>query len=208
MARRSEHSKEEIRDMALAAAEHIINADGLAGLSARKITAKIGYTVGTLYLVFKNLDDLILTINARTLDAMAVNMQQALQKCRQPRTCVVAMGRAYVEFATSNPQLWNMVFEHRLPEGEQVPDWFADKVNKLFQLVESQLTLLLDNQTEKKIDLASKAIWCGVHGICSLAITGKLEINNIESINLLTDSLINNYLAGLSMGLSSGSKGE
>ena len=89
MARRSEHSKEEIRDMALAAAQDIVKAEGLAGLSARKIAKKIGYTVGTLYLVFKNQDDLILTINARTLDALAAKMQDALQKCRQPRTCIV-----------------------------------------------------------------------------------------------------------------------
>lgn len=183
--------------MALAAAEEIVKAEGLAGLSARKIAKKIGYTVGTLYLVFKNLDELILTINARTLDALAVKMQDVLQKCRQPRTCIVAMGRAYVEYATGNPRLWNMVFEHRLPEGEDVPPWFAAKVNKLFQLVESQLTPLLENHSEKKIDLASKAVWCGVHGICSLAVTGKLEISDTESVNALTDSLINNYLAGL-----------
>ena len=197
MARRSEHSKEEIRDMALAAAQDIVKAEGLAGLSARKIANKIGYTVGTLYLVFKNQDDLILTINARTLDALAAKMQDALQKCRQPRTCIVAMGRAYVDYASDNPQLWSMVFEHRLPPGEEVPPWFAVKVNKLFQLVEQQLTPLLENHSEKKIDLASRALWCGVHGICSLAVTGKLEINDAESINALTDSLINNYLAGL-----------
>ena len=197
MARRSEHSKEEIRDMALAAAQDIVKAEGLAGLSARKIAKRIGYTVGTLYLVFKNQDDLILTINARTLDALAAKMQDALQKCRQPRTCIVAMGRAYVDYASDNPQLWSMVFEHRLPPGEEVPPWFAVKVNKLFQLVEQQLTPLLENHSEKKIDLASRALWCGVHGICSLAVTGKLEINDAESINALTDSLINNYLAGL-----------
>ena len=94
MARRSEHSKEQIRDMALEAAETIVATDGLAGLSARKIAKQIGYTVGTLYLVFRNLDDLVLHVNARTLDAMFVKMQESLQKCRTPRTCVVAMGRA------------------------------------------------------------------------------------------------------------------
>ncbi|MGD8592637.1 MAG: TetR/AcrR family transcriptional regulator [Gammaproteobacteria bacterium] len=204
MARRSEHSKEQIRDMALEAAETIVATDGLAGLSARKIAKQIGYTVGTLYLVFRNLDDLVLHVNARTLDAMFVKMQESLQKCRTPRTCVVAMGRAYVEFATDHPNRWNMVFEHQLAEDEQVPHWFADKVNKMFHLVEMQLIPLLEHQSEKKIDMVSKAIWCGVHGICSLAVTGKLDIRDAESIHVLTDSLINNYLAGLATTL----KGE
>ena len=204
MARRSDHSKEQIREMALKAAESIVEEQGLAGLSARKIAAKIGYTVGTLYLVFKNLDDLILNISARTLDALFGNMRDVVQKCQQPRTCVVAMGRAYVEFATQNPMGWSMVFEHRLPDGEELPHWFVEKVNKMFELVELQLTPLLEHQSEKEIDLVSKALWCGVHGICSLAVTGKLEIDDAKSINVLTDSLINNYLAGLMTNL----KGE
>ena len=204
MARRSEHSKEQIRDMALVAAEKIAAKDGLSGLSARKIAKEIGYTVGTLYLVFRNLDDLVLHVNARTLDALYEQMQRSLQKCRQPRTCVVGLGRAYVQFATDNPKLWNMVFEHQLTEDDQVPHWFADKVNKMFQLVETQLIPLLEHHSEKKIDMVSKAIWCGVHGICSLAVTGKLDIRDAESINVLTDSLINNYLAGLATTL----KGE
>lgn len=197
MARRSEHSKEQIREMALAAAEDIAETDGLAGLSARKIAKQIGYTVGTLYLVFRNLDDLVLHVNARTLDALHEKMLAALQKCRLPRTCVVALGRAYVEFATENPKRWNMVFEHQLAEGEVVPDWYAKKVNKMFQLVRSQLSPLLENHSEKKIDMVSTTIWCGVHGICSLAVTGKLDISDAEPIHILTDSLINNYLAGL-----------
>lgn len=204
MARRSEHSKEQIREMALVAAEKIVKADGLVGLSARKIAKEIGYTVGTLYLVFKNLDDLILHVNARTLDALYIKMQESIHKCRLPRTCVVAMGRAYVEFATRNPKRWNMIFEHQLVEDEPVPHWFTEKVNKMFQLVEMQLTPLLEQQPEKTIDMVAKAIWCGVHGICSLAVTGKLDIGGAESINVLTDSLINNYLAGLTTAL----KGE
>jgi AcrR family transcriptional regulator len=204
MARRSEHSKEQIRDMALDAAEQIVEDQGLTGLSARKIAKQIGYTVGTLYLVFRNLDDLILHVNSRTLDALFAKMQDSLQKCRTPRTCVLAMGRAYVDFATENPKLWNMVFEHQLPEGEEVPYWFVDKVNNMFRLVQLQLTPLLENQSEKKIDLVSNTLWCGVHGICSLAVTGKLEISDAESIHVLTDSLINNYLAGIASTL----KGE
>ena len=204
MARRSDHSKEQIREMALSAAEKIVQAQGFAKLSARKIAQQIGYTVGTLYVVFRNLDDLVLHVNARTLDALYETMQAAVQKCRQPRTCVVAMGRAYVDFATQHPNRWNMVFEHQLTEEEHIPAWFADKVEKMFQLVQVQLTPLLEGQSEKKLDQVSKALWCGVHGICSLTVTGKLEIGDTESIHGLTDSLINNYLAGLAMTL----KGE
>ena len=53
MARRSDHSREELREMAITAAEQIVVEQGYEGLSARKVAAAIGYTVGTLYLVFR-----------------------------------------------------------------------------------------------------------------------------------------------------------
>ena len=63
MGRRNEHSRAELREIALQAAEHLVAEGGLAALSTRKVAAHIGYTVGSLYLVFHNLDDLIIQMN-------------------------------------------------------------------------------------------------------------------------------------------------
>lgn len=63
MGRRNEHTREELREISLRAAEQLVTAHGLDGLSARKVASAIGYTVGSLYMVFRNLDDLILQMN-------------------------------------------------------------------------------------------------------------------------------------------------
>ena len=47
MARRSDHSREELYDLALSAAREIAEAEGLRGLTARRIAEKIGYTPGS-----------------------------------------------------------------------------------------------------------------------------------------------------------------
>ncbi len=70
MARRSDHSREQLADMALAAAAALAERDGLRGVTARGIAREIGYTVGTLYNVFDNLDDLLRHMNAATMDAL------------------------------------------------------------------------------------------------------------------------------------------
>jgi AcrR family transcriptional regulator len=197
MARRSDHSKEEIREMALTAAEQIVAREGYNGLSARKVAKEIGYTVGTLYLVFTNLDDLILHVNARTLDKLYIHLQQASEKCRQPNTCVVAIARAYVDFATQKPHRWNMIFDHSLPDGEAIPTWFARKVAAMFELVEEQLQPLMKNQSRRKLAQIARTLWCGVHGICALAVKNKLEVTDVESVQQLTDSLVKHFLAGL-----------
>ncbi|MEW8024885.1 MAG: hypothetical protein AB2803_14445 [Candidatus Thiodiazotropha sp.] len=70
MARRSDHSHEKIHVMALEAAEQIILEQGHPCLAACKVASEIGYTAGALYLDFENLNNLILHINAHTLDRL------------------------------------------------------------------------------------------------------------------------------------------
>ena len=70
MGRRSDHSRDELYTMALAAARKIAEKEGLRGLTARRIAREIGYTVGTLYNLFDNLDGLIVHLNGTTLDTL------------------------------------------------------------------------------------------------------------------------------------------
>jgi Uncharacterized protein conserved in bacteria len=204
MARRGEHSREEIRGMALAAAERIVAQQGYTGLSARKIAAEIGYTVGSLYLVFRNLDDLILHINVRTLDQLSSTLDQAIATCAQPEACLIALGRAYIRFASEQRHRWRLIFEHRLPEDEALPAWYKDQVMGLFDKVERQLSFLAPQHSRQEIGLAARALWGGVHGICVLALTGKLDVVGVQSVVGLAESLIKNYLAGFIAGANPG----
>ena len=139
MARRSDHSREELREMAITAAEQIVVEQGYEGLSARKVATAIGYTVGTLYLVFENLDDLILHINARTLDRLHAHMNESQLHCGDASDCLLQLGQVYIRFADEDPHRWAMVFEHRFSEDQVVPAWFQEKIARMFALVEKGL---------------------------------------------------------------------
>jgi len=196
MARRSDHSQEEIREMAIKASRSIIIRKGLSALSARKIASEIGYTPGTLYLIFKNQDDLILHINAITLQDLHKQLVSAIKRCRKPESCILKLGHEYVRFAVENRYLWNAIFEHRLPDGQKLPGWFRVHIERLYNLVEVQLESF-NNTKRFDTHLAATALWSGVHGICVLGLTDKIENSNEKLIQSLVDSLINNYLAGL-----------
>jgi AcrR family transcriptional regulator len=196
MARRSDHSREEIREMALTAAEQIVVEHGYAGFSARKVAAAIGYTVGTLYLVFENIDDLILHINARTLDRLHTKMTDSQIDSEDARNYVLQLGLAYIQFANDDPHRWAMVFEHRLAENRPMPDWYQDKITRMFAMVEEGLEPLSKQRPRHEITQAAGALWGGVHGICILALTDKLGMSGVDSVQELTHSLISNYLKG------------
>jgi len=196
MARRSDHSREELHEMALSAAENIVAEHGYEGLSARKVAAAIGYTVGTLYLVFENIDDLILQVNARTLDRLHAQMAELQANAANPREYLVQLGQVYIRFADDDPHRWAMVFEHRLAEDREVPRWYHDKVMRMFAMVEAGLEPLAGARSPQEITQAARALWGGVHGICILALSDTLGITGADSVAKLTTSLISNYLAG------------
>jgi AcrR family transcriptional regulator len=196
MARRSDHSREELREMALSAAEQIVVEQGYEGLSARKVAAAIGYTVGTLYLVFENLDDLILHINARTLDRLHARMTESQANSGDASDYLLQLGQVYIRFADDDPHRWAMVFEHRFSEDRVVPAWYQEKIARMFAMVEEGLEPLAKDRPRQEITQAARALWSGVHGICILALTANLGIVGVDSVQDLTQSLISNYLKG------------
>ncbi|MET0066275.1 MAG: TetR/AcrR family transcriptional regulator [Candidatus Thiodiazotropha sp.] len=200
MGRRGEHSKSEIENMALEAAERLIETQGYSGLSARKVATAIGYTVGSLYFVFKNLDELIQRVNGRTLDQLYMVLNDSLTECRHPQDCLYALGSAYIEYASLHAHRWRMVFEHQ-PEGEGLlKEIYEDKVDRVYALVERQLAALTLNRIpQDEIALAARALWSGVHGIAILRINYQLQADGQKSVLPLMEHLISHYLAGFDL---------
>ncbi len=198
MARRSDHSREQIREMSLQAAEQLINEQGYKGLSARKVAAEIGYTVGTLYLIFKNQDEFILHINSRTLDELYQSMQATINEHHQSPDCVKALCRTYYDFALSHTNRWLLIFEHALPVDNGLPAWFEEHVRQGFDMLEKLLQSRLTGHDKQELNKAARVLWSSVHGISMLAVTRKLDVVGVESVYELIDSLVDNYLAGLS----------
>lgn len=197
MGRRNEHTRDELREIALRAAEALVAAHGLAGLSTRKVVARIGYTVGSLYMVFRSLDDLIVQINERTLDDLHERLVVAVADQPPPALAIRALAQAYIEFALTETPRWLAIYQHRLPEGHIMPDSYSVKVAQMFELVQWELALLCPGKSPSDITLATRALWSGIHGICILGFDQKLEFVGGRSIKEVTRSLLDNYLAGL-----------
>jgi len=180
--------------MAVDAAESIIIKQGLDKVNARSIAKHMGYAPGTIYVVFKNLTDLKLHVNLRTLARLQEALEDSVKRCRTPESCIKKMAQAYCQFAFDNKSLWTLLYSIHLP-GTDIPSWYREKIEQVFSLVEAQLPDVF--KTNKDKFTTARTLWSGVHGICVLAITDKLAITNISSTNVLIDSLIDNYMFGL-----------
>jgi len=200
MARRNDHSREEIQQMAIAAAISILNQEGANSLSTRKVASAIGYTVGTLYLVFKSLDELLLYVNAATLEELKETILSESVSQQNPIDQIKAMAFAYLGFARQHYARWSLLYSHQLPEEMSIPTWFHTRVKEVFELVEIPLKKIKNDMNYAETICTTRVLWSGVHGACELALNDKLSLGDEVSAEQLINSMIDNYLAGLVRG--------
>ena len=197
MGRRSIHTPEQLRQLILDAAAAIIEANGLAGLSAREIARRIGYSPGTIYNMFENLDDVVLNVEGRVLDALDERLAAELAKGADQTTLVMRLAQAYLSFTHERPKLWNLLFEHYMPGGTDTPPWYQEKLERLMSRVETAVAPIYPPDAVLERQRAARVLWASVHGITSLSTANKLANVTTEAAALLVADLINNYLAGV-----------
>jgi AcrR family transcriptional regulator len=197
MGRRNQHSREQQRAMALDAAAQLLASVGLAGFSMRQVAQAMGYTVGNLYLLFANQDDLLATVSEHTADAMYQALDAAAARQRQPLARLQAVAAAYIRFARQHTHRWRLMYEHRLPPGAAERPGAIARQRALFGLVERLLAPLLPELSERQLHVAATALWSSVHGLCVLTVTGKLAWSGLANSRQLSDLIVQALSAGL-----------
>ncbi len=197
MARRGHHTLEQIKNMVLTASEELVAEGGLTQLRVRNIAVKIGYTVGSIYMVFESMNDLILHLKGRTLDMIAQHMDQVNAPNAEQQ--LEELATVYIEFASQNLNRWSLVFEHRLPENMATPEWYQSKVDGLYKKFEDQFEILIPGMPNVERKRTALAFLGGIHGVCVLMLTkqlGRLSENDLEeSVTLLIRRFIHDSYA-------------
>jgi len=106
---RSDADKAEVRDLILATARRMVLDHGFAGLSIRKLAAAVGYVPGTIYLYFKNRDEIVREICRSGFAELYERMKLAADVAN-PRERLASLMRAYADFAIENPETYRLSF--------------------------------------------------------------------------------------------------
>jgi AcrR family transcriptional regulator len=169
-----------LKESLIDAAEQGISAYGLPGLRARSLAERIGCAVGAIYNVVADLDELIMLVNARTLAALERELvaADAGQPTRNGDTAVERLCRlalSYLDFAMAQRRRWRAVFDHRLPPGKPMPDWYLEDQMRLFSYVEGPVGELLPGLSRSRRALIARTLFSAVHGIVTLGLEEKLQ---------------------------------
>lgn len=174
MSNKTEEKRAELRVRLIDVAEAQIAARGLAGLKAREVTAEAGCALGALYNAVQDLDTLVLHVNSRTLARLGAALHAACQGAGDaPEDVLQALAAGYVAFARENRRLWSALFEHRLPEGVETPDWHKRDHAVLIEEIIAPLARLRPDLAGEALIMRARTTFAAVHGVVQLALQGR-----------------------------------
>ncbi len=193
MARRNDHTREELVSLTLATVKDFLEENSYHDLSLRKIANMIGYVPSTLVNVFGNYNLLLLHAVAQTLDELSQASIAATSGCKDAHEALFELAYCYHDFAQQHPYRWQLVFEHNM-NGAELPDWHAKRIDGMTGMLESLLAQFAPNRTESEVLQASRVLWSGVHGITLLSVDDKFFSSEPVDGKALISNLLSNYL--------------
>lgn len=196
MGRRSVHSPEELRQLILDASQTIVERNGITGLSAREIARMIGYSPGTLYNIFENLDDVLLTLQVQLMGRTVEHLKR-VPLGQDGEKNIEDLSYAYVDFALVNRRMWNLFLAHNLPAGKTVPAPFHDYTNSLVEVVKGALAQVAPNLSTEDLDTTARSFLAGLNGITAFAATEKGVYITPATAQTYAKDLSSTFLKGL-----------
>jgi AcrR family transcriptional regulator len=156
----------------------------------------IGYSPGTLYNIFENLDDVLLTLQVQLMGRTVEHLKRVPIGSDGEKN-IEDLAHAYVDFALVNRRMWNLFLAHSLPPGASVPTLFHDYTNSLVDIVRAALTPIAPNAPRESLDATARALWAGLNGITAIAATEKGVYLTPATAQSYARELTSNFIRGL-----------
>ena len=177
---RKEREKTERRRAILAAAQHLFNEQGFEKVSMRNIAEAIEYSPATIYLYFKDKNELLFALQNQAFGQLAQAFESVFI-IEHPMERLVAVGRKYLEFAVEYPELFELMFimtgpmEAVMARGEATP-WASGRAafNRVVQVVQYGMDAGVFHCPDA--ETAALMAWSQVHGLAALFLRKRLTI--------------------------------
>jgi AcrR family transcriptional regulator len=168
---RKDREKQEVRKLILDEAMKLFLEEGYKNVTLRKIAEGIEYSAGTIYLYFKDKDEILFTLQTMAFEKFHT-AQNAVQQIEDPGERLMAHGKAYMKFALENREYYDLMFIMAEPLNKICyPQEWTTGLNS-YNLLKKNIKDCIDARVlpEADIEVAAFAFWSFVHGIVTLVI--------------------------------------
>jgi AcrR family transcriptional regulator len=182
---RKERNREEMKQRIIDAAIQMFLEEGYEKTSIRNIAEKIEYSPATIYLYYKDKDELLYDVQAQAFEKLHLAFRENAT-ATDPLKRLEQIMVTYVRFGQKNQELYDLMFIIRAPMNglkEKDPwdnghDTFGFVVQCISECIEQKLIRYTDVMT------AALSVWSMGHGLVSLDLRCRLKVMEMDEGSL------------------------
>ncbi|HEY9207023.1 MAG TPA: TetR/AcrR family transcriptional regulator [Candidatus Methanoperedens sp.] len=199
---RKELEKQEMQKLILDTAMKLFFEKGFENVTIRHIAEKIEYSPATIYLYFKDKDDIIYTLHREGFEQL-YRLQKTTLSIKDPLKRLRKQGEVYVSFALENPEYYDLMFIMRGPvrkikemKVKEMKEW--DIGSRSFEFLRQNIKECMEAGLfpEADIDVAAFSVWAYAHGIVSLVIRDRCMMFPEDKIRDIVDESLD-FMLGI-----------
>lgn len=168
------HYKEEFRREILNAARELFIKEGCEKFSMRKFADKIGYSPTTIYLYFKNKDELLLAICEEVSEEFLTNLRHIRASQSNPLDALRQALLDFIDFGFENPNEYKVFFFTRLNVYSAPKEFMEKKSMRRDSYLEFRAIVEDCVEAGKlrrmDIDILTQVFAISIHGLLSMTI--------------------------------------
>lgn len=173
---RRTRARENLKQAILDAAEAIFLAEDHPAVSIRRIAEKIEYSPTTIYLYFKDKQEILYQLIEKGADMLADRLEAV--RDADPLERLYQGGVAYIRFALEQPQYYKLTFQVEDPDlaarcGEDLKPSLRSFAFLGQALAEGQASGQI--RTDLPVEILAHVLWAQMHGAASLALSERLR---------------------------------
>jgi AcrR family transcriptional regulator len=189
---RKEREKHEMRLKILETAKQIFIEEGFEKASIRAIADRIEYSPATIYLYFKDKNELFFSLHEMGFEKLILEMTNAIEGINDPVEELRVRGFAYMKFAFQNPEMYDLMFIQNAPMESMKDSEVWTCGHRCFTLMCETIERCMESKAIRinNLYIAAMSIWSFMHGLVSLKIRNRFQkFEGVELEELMNGSV-------------------
>ncbi|WP_055691810.1 TetR/AcrR family transcriptional regulator [Streptomyces prasinus] len=171
---RRERERAQRHQLIITAARELAEAEGWEAVTTRRLAERVEYSQPVLYSHFSGKDAIVRAVAIDGFGELAAHLHRARPADPEPRQALHAVCRAYLEFATERPALYQAMFvlptDVKFAHAETPPPLRAafDEFVSCFR------------PDDARRELFAEVVWSALHGMAVLSDSGRIPSDGQE----------------------------
>ncbi|MDA8082104.1 MAG: TetR/AcrR family transcriptional regulator [Nitrospiraceae bacterium] len=190
-----------MRTLILDTAMRLFLEEGFEKVTVRRIAGAIEYSPATIYLYFRDKNDILFALHAEGFDRF-YRLQQTVLQVKDPWERLRMHARVYISFALENREYYDLMFIMRGPveKLKAARDWSVGIRSYDFLKENIRDCMAAGYLPKTEVDVAAFAIWSFTHGMASLIIRQRCAMISPDLLSSVVDGAIDFMTARIEKG--------